>query len=40
MRCVSVNVLPEPAPADTSSGPSTRITLSRWPDVQESRFTA
>ena len=30
MREVSTRVLPEPAPAITSAGPSGRVTASRW----------
>ncbi len=37
MRCVSTRVLPEPAPATTSSGPSVWITASPWAGFSPSR---
>ena len=37
MRCVSTRVLPEPAPATTSSGPSVWMTASYWAGFRPSR---
>ena len=36
MRCVSTRVLPEPAPARMSSGPSPCVTASRWGSLRPS----
>ena len=36
-RCVSNRVLPEPAPATTSTGPSGAVTASRWTGFRPSR---
>jgi len=36
-RCVSTRVLPEPAPAITSSGPSVVMTASRWAGFRSAR---
>ena len=38
MRCVSTRVLPEPAPATTSSGPSVARTASRWAGFRSARY--
>ena len=37
MRTVSTRVLPEPAPASTSSGPRVHSTASRWAGLRPSR---
>ena len=37
MRCVSTRVLPEPAPATMSSGPSVWVTASAWTGLSPSR---
>src|SRR3954471_328124 len=37
-RCVSTRVLPEPAPAITSSGPSVVRTASRWAGFRSARY--
>src|SRR4051812_13797011 len=37
IRCVSTRVLPEPAPASTSSGPSSWRTACRWGSLRPSR---
>src|SRR6187401_2505218 len=37
IRCVSTRVLPDPAPAMISSGPSTWVTASRWTGFSPSR---
>ena len=40
MRMVSTRVLPEPAPARTSSGPWVHSTASRWAGLRPSRSSA
>src|SRR5262245_44639436 len=38
MRCVSTRVLPEPAPASTSTGPTGAVTAARCASFRESRI--
>src|SRR5262245_14134839 len=39
-RCVRTRVLPEPAPATTSSGPSVVRTASRWAGLRSARYVS